>query len=509
MYARMAVNQLDSQSCASYLPADIEGALVDAARPRGDRIQRGFDVLVAGTLLVLLLPVFALIALAVALESRGPIFYPCPRVGRFGREFGMLKFRKMHHHASGSPLTGTRDARFTRIGKILSRTRLDELPQLLNVVWGQMSLVGPRPEDPRFVALDPPRFQEILTVRPGITGLSQLAFAGEARLLDKPDPMAYYIERLLPAKAQLDVLYARTRTIVTDLSVLFWTAAALVGRKEIAVWRDTGRMGVRRRSPERVTASAPSHAPASRAVVFAGRVGTQLAPESATTARPLLPVGGRAPLEVAIDQVRDHGIHDITVYVGDVEHPIEAVLTNRGGDRRVRLVREKEPRCTSALMRLVKDIDGPFLVINGDVLSSIDYTALIDHHRRSDNLITIAGHVGGTSVGFEVLRCDPASPTRLVGDDGQDDPDVMVNAGIYVVEPRALSHLTAGEGFVFSDLIARLLAAGEPVGVYPYAGFWLDVSRAEDYQKAVETFAVAPVAPAVELAPAAPVPTAT
>jgi dTDP-glucose pyrophosphorylase len=351
------------------------------------------------------------------------------------------------------------------------------------------------------VALDPTRFQEIHMVRPGITGLSQLAFASEARLLDKPDPMAYYIERLLPAKAELDVLYARSRTIVTDLSVLFWTAAALVGRREIAVWRDTGRMGVRRRSPERV----PAPAPASRAVIFAGGVGTQLAPESATTARPLLPIGDRSPLEVVIDQVTHHGVGDITVYVGDLEHPIEAALAARGSDPRVRLVRE-EPRCTDALVRMVKDIDGPVLVINGDVLSSIDYTALIDHHWRSDNLITIAGHVCGTSVGFEVLRCDPATPNRLAGDDGgEDDPGVMVNAGIYVVEPRALSHLPAGEGFVFSDLIARLLAAGEPVGVYPYAGFWLDVSRSEGYQKAVETYAVAQVTPAVELAPAAPV----
>ena len=246
----MVVNQLDSEVDGAYLPAPIEGPQSIAER-RGDRLKRTFDLVVAGLLLALLLPVFALIALAVVVESRGPVFYPCPRVGRFGREFAMLKFRKMHHNASGSPLTGARDARFTRIGKVLSRTRLDELPQLLNVVRGQDEPGRPPSRGPPLRGPRPgPLPGDPDTVRPGITGLSQLAFASEARLLDKPDPMAYYIERLLPAKAQIDILYARTSTIVTDLWVLFWTAAALVGRKEIAVWRDTGRMGVRRR-PER------------------------------------------------------------------------------------------------------------------------------------------------------------------------------------------------------------------------------------------------------------------
>ena len=188
-------------------------------------------------------------ALGVKLDSRGPIFYRCRRVGLGGREFAMLKFRKMHHGAEGPALTCSSDERFTRIGSFLARTKLDELPQLWNVIRGEMSLVGPRPEDPSFVALNPQHFAEILRVRPGITGLSQLAFARESRLLDVPDRQRRYVESLLPQKIGFDRLYVANRSASMDLRILFWTVATVLSGVEVSVNRESGRLSVRRRPP--------------------------------------------------------------------------------------------------------------------------------------------------------------------------------------------------------------------------------------------------------------------
>ena len=148
-----------------------------AALDRG--LKRVLDVVVAASLLVLASPLIAVLAVAVRLESRGPAFYRCRRVGRNGHVLRMLKFRKMRDGASGPALAAPDDARFTRLGGFLARTKLDEVPQLWTVLKGEMSLVGPRPEDPTFVALEREAYDEILSVRPGITGLSQLAFARE------------------------------------------------------------------------------------------------------------------------------------------------------------------------------------------------------------------------------------------------------------------------------------------------------------------------------------------
>jgi lipopolysaccharide/colanic/teichoic acid biosynthesis glycosyltransferase len=209
--------------------------------------KRLFDLVISLPLLVLLIPLMVVVALAIKLDSNGPILYRCRRVGLGGREFAMLKFRKMHHGAAGSALTCSRDDRFTRFGAILARTKLDELPQLWNVIRGDMSLVGPRPEDARFVALYPQDFVEILRVRPGITGLSQLAFARESRLLDVPDRLKRYVECLLPQKIGLDQLYVANRSGSMDLRILFWTLATVLSGVEVSVSRETGRLSVRRR----------------------------------------------------------------------------------------------------------------------------------------------------------------------------------------------------------------------------------------------------------------------
>ena len=208
---------------------------------------RGLDVGVALALLILLLPLMVAAAIAVRVESRGPTFFRAERVGFRGRRLRMLKFRKMHRHASGMALTTDDDHRFTRVGVMLAKLKLDELPQLWHVLVGDMSLVGPRPEDPGFVALHASEYDTILDVRPGITGFSQLAFLEESRILDDDNPLDHYVERILPQKVGLDMEYARSRSFRLNLRILRWTGAAVVMRRQVAVHRDTGKMNLRRR----------------------------------------------------------------------------------------------------------------------------------------------------------------------------------------------------------------------------------------------------------------------
>jgi lipopolysaccharide/colanic/teichoic acid biosynthesis glycosyltransferase len=213
----------------------------------GRLAKRLIDVVIAGTALLVLSLLIAVIAVAVKLESRGPVFYGGRRVGLRGREFRMLKFRKMRGAAAGPALTVADDERFTRLGCLLSRSKLDEVPQLWNVLKGEMSLVGPRPEDPSFVALRRADYEQILQVKPGITGLSQLAFVRESQILDRDDPVSDYVRRLFPQKIRMDRLYATSRSGLMDLRVLVWTAFVVLSRNEVAVHRGTGRLTVRRR----------------------------------------------------------------------------------------------------------------------------------------------------------------------------------------------------------------------------------------------------------------------
>jgi lipopolysaccharide/colanic/teichoic acid biosynthesis glycosyltransferase len=213
-------------------------------------LKRGVDIGVSLGLILLVLPVVSVISLVIRIESPGPVFFRARRVGRDGHEFEMLKFRKMWHGATGLRLTTGGDSRFTRIGSLLAKLKLDELPQLWNVLLGDMSLIGPRPEDPHFVALHEREYRAILRVRPGVTGLSQLAFAEESDILDDSDPLTHYLERILPQKMKLDGMYATGHNIRSDLRILFWTLMAVVGRRQVAVHRATGQMNFRKRRPD-------------------------------------------------------------------------------------------------------------------------------------------------------------------------------------------------------------------------------------------------------------------
>jgi lipopolysaccharide/colanic/teichoic acid biosynthesis glycosyltransferase len=221
------------------------------SRPRTGRVdrtlKRGLDILLSATLLLLLSPFLVACCVAIKLESPGPIFYRAKRVGWRGRTLEVLKFRKMFDGATGNALTGDVDPRFTRIGRLLARTKLDELPQLWNVLRGQMSLVGPRPEDADFIDLYADEYREILSMRPGMTGLGQLAFAKEAEILDPGDRVGHYVGRILPQKVHLELLYAHSHRLRSDLRILVWTVLPVILRVNVAVNRATGELTVRRR----------------------------------------------------------------------------------------------------------------------------------------------------------------------------------------------------------------------------------------------------------------------
>jgi lipopolysaccharide/colanic/teichoic acid biosynthesis glycosyltransferase len=196
---------------------------------------------------VLLVPLVILVSLLIKLETPGPAFYGARRVGYRGREFKMLKFRKMYDGAGGPPLTVSEDVRFTATGRFLAQSKLDEIPQLFNVLWGQMSLVGPRPEDPRFVAMAASDYETILQVKPGVTGLSQLAFAREGEIPVSGDRIEHYVSRLFPQKTAIDRLYALHRSTWMDVKILWWTLFAVVFKGSVAVHRETAKLT--RRTP--------------------------------------------------------------------------------------------------------------------------------------------------------------------------------------------------------------------------------------------------------------------
>jgi lipopolysaccharide/colanic/teichoic acid biosynthesis glycosyltransferase len=197
----------------------------DGALP--DWIQRA----VAGLALVALSPVLLAIAIAVRIDSSGPVLFGARRVGQDAVRFTAWKFRTMRWQPSegASRISGPGDPRVTGVGSALRRTRLDELPQLWNVVRGEMRLVGPRPEDPAFVDAADPRWAVVLALRPGITGLAQLAFHDEASVLDRADPETSYRKIVLPRKLAVDAAYAQARSALLDVRILIATMRIVAG----------------------------------------------------------------------------------------------------------------------------------------------------------------------------------------------------------------------------------------------------------------------------------------
>lgn len=188
-------------------------------------LKRGFDVAASGIGLIVLSPILAVIACAVRLNSRGPVFYRARRVGQHGKEFRLYKFRSMVADADqrGSRITRAEDNRITSVGRFLRRAKLDELPQLINVLRGEMSLVGPRPEDPRYVELYTPKQREILQYRPGITSMASFKYRNEEQLLSGEAWEQLYIDEVMPAKLTIDLDYSRRANLFTDIWLIFRT----------------------------------------------------------------------------------------------------------------------------------------------------------------------------------------------------------------------------------------------------------------------------------------------
>jgi len=189
-------------------------------------VKRLFDILASSVALILLFPVLLILGISVAINSPGGALFRQVRVGKGGREFRLLKFRSMRpdSEAGGQITVGERDPRITGIGHFLRRTKLDELPQLINILKGEMSVVGPRPEVPKYVALYTTEQRKVLSVRPGLSSLASIAFINENEILGRSsDPERTYTEEVMPAKLELDLKYVREQSLTLDFKVIAGT----------------------------------------------------------------------------------------------------------------------------------------------------------------------------------------------------------------------------------------------------------------------------------------------
>jgi lipopolysaccharide/colanic/teichoic acid biosynthesis glycosyltransferase len=190
-------------------------------------MRRSFDILCAVLGLIILSPLFAAIAVSIKLVDNGPVFYKAQRVGLNGKIFRLFKFRTMVVNADriGSRITCESDQRITTIGCILRRYKMDELPQLINIIRGEMNLVGPRPEDPRYTELYDPIQKMIFSVRPGMTSPASLYYKDEASLLVGPEWERKYVKEIMPEKISIDLNYFKTNTFWSDFSIILWTVS--------------------------------------------------------------------------------------------------------------------------------------------------------------------------------------------------------------------------------------------------------------------------------------------
>ena len=215
-------------------------------------MRRLLDIACAAVGLVVLSPLFVLIAAAIKLGDGGPVFYSQPRAGKGFRPFRLYKFRSMVRGADrlGPPLTGLRDPRITRVGGLLRRYKLDELPQLVNLLKGDMQLVGARPELECYVDMFRPEYAVLLRDRPGVTDPASLVYRHEHEILGVEDVEARYVNAILPHKIELSLQYARRRTLLSDLGIIFRTILGIPASPRTSPLRST---------PPAAPAQTPAH----------------------------------------------------------------------------------------------------------------------------------------------------------------------------------------------------------------------------------------------------------
>jgi lipopolysaccharide/colanic/teichoic acid biosynthesis glycosyltransferase len=213
--------------------AKLSGQTADlSVGPLQESVKRSLDFFLSALGLVLLTPLFLVSGLAIKLDSKGPIFHRSARVGRYGKSFRMWKFRTMYLNSEKLGVTtGLNDPRVTRVGKFLRRYKIDELPQLVNVLTGEMSLVGPRPEFLEHTSEYTGEEELILTVRPGITDYASVRFRNQDELIGSEDPHRTFIEKIRPEKNRLRVDYVKRQSLAEDFKILFETILCVIGRR--------------------------------------------------------------------------------------------------------------------------------------------------------------------------------------------------------------------------------------------------------------------------------------
>ena len=225
-----------------------------------------------------------------------------------------------------------------------------------------------------------------------------------------------------------------------------------------------------------------------KAVILAGGRGTRLAPYTSVLPKPLMPVGERAILEIVIERLAAAGFVDITLCVGYLSHLIRAVIEDREDDGvDIHYVHESKPLGTAAPLKLVSGIDETFLVMNGDILTTLAFEELLDHHRRSDAILTIATHERSIKIDYGIVDVDDES--RIKAFEEKPQIPAAVSMGIYVMEPDVLGYLPDDEYFDFPDLVRVLLQAGERLSSYRHDGLWFDIGRDDDFREAVAAWA--------------------
>jgi NDP-mannose synthase len=230
---------------------------------------------------------------------------------------------------------------------------------------------------------------------------------------------------------------------------------------------------------------------ATRAVILAGGKGSRLGPYTTVLPKPLLPVGDRAILDIVVRQLADFGFTEVTLAVGYLAHLVRAVMGD-GSKHGVSITyhEEEQPLGTVGALGTIDRRDEPCLVMNGDVLTALNYADLLDIHRQQGNLLTIASHRRVVHTDYGVLHVeDTDGATRQVtGFEEKPEIPYVVSMGVYVLEPSAFEFIEPGEYLDLPDLVLRLLDASQQVGSYLYDGYWLDIGRHEDYERAIVEF---------------------